>query len=148
MLYFEDFEVGQRWQLGSHSFDAEAIIRFAREFDPQPFHLPGAEGARSAFGGGLVASGWHTASVGMRLLVEGLLHQVATMGSPGVDELRWWVPVRPGDTVSLAIEVVEVRPSSKKPDRGAVTLRYALTNQRGEQVLTMKSAGIIARKPA
>jgi len=143
--YLEDIAVGERRQLGKKTIGREEIVAFAREFDPQPFHLDEAAAARSHFGG-LVASGWHTASVAMRLFVDGMVGEIASMGSPGVDELRWLAPLRPGDTVSLQTEIVAVEPSRSRPDRGSVRVRYELTNQRDELVLTMIGIGIIARR--
>lgn len=145
MRYLEDIAVGERRELGSKTFTREEILSFARDFDPQPFHLDDAAAARSHFGG-LVASGWHTASVAMRLFVDGMVGEIASMGSPGVDELRWLAPVRPGDTVSLQTEIVDVQPSRSRPDRGSVRVRYELRNQHGELVLTMIGIGIIARR--
>lgn len=145
MRYLEDIAVGERRQLGKKTIGREEIVAFAREFDPQPFHLDEAAAARSHFGG-LVASGWHTASVAMRLFVDGMVGEIASMGSPGVDELRWLAPLRPGDTVSLQTEIVAVEPSRSRPDRGSVRVRYELTNQRDELVLTMIGIGIIARR--
>ena len=145
MRYWEDIPVGEVHQLGSHTFTREEIVAFARQFDPQPFHLD-EEPARCSPFGGLVASGWHTASVCMRLLVVGLgLDGLASMGSPGVDTLRWLKPVRPGDTLTLRTEVVEKNPSSKL-DRGSVRTRHEAYNQRGELVLTMISIGLFARR--
>ncbi len=145
MRYLEDLVVGERHQLGDRTVTREEIVSFARDFDPQPFHLDEAAAARSHFGG-LVASGWHTASVAMRLFVDGMVGEIASMGSPGVDELRWLAPLRPGDTVSLQTEIVAVEPSRSRPDRGSVRVRYELTNQRGELVLTMIGIWIIARR--
>ena len=146
MRYFEDLAVGDRRQLGSHTVTQSEILEFARAFDPQPFHLDQDAAARSHFGG-IVASGWHTASLAMRLFVDGMVHEIATMGSPGVDELRWLAPVRPGDTLSLRTEIVDVTPSTSRPDRGSVRVRYDLRNQRDEQVLSMIGIGIIQRRP-
>jgi acyl dehydratase len=146
-LYFEDFHVGQRFSPGlRHTVTREAILRFASEFDPQPFHLDDAAARATPFGG-LVASGWHTASLAMKLMVQGLVQGVASLGSPGVDELRWLVPVRPDDTLELQVEVVAKKPSASRPDRGAVTLRCELYNQKNERVMTMQSPGIIRRRP-
>ncbi|MBI2895788.1 MAG: MaoC family dehydratase [Deltaproteobacteria bacterium] len=147
MLYFEDIVVGDRRELGSHTFSRDEIVEFARAFDPQPFHLDEAAAARSHFRG-LVASGWHTASVAMRLFVDGMAGQIATMGSPGVDELRWLGPVRPDDTVTLRTEILNATPSTSRSDRGSIRVRYELANQRGEVVLTMVGIGIIARRPS
>lgn len=144
MRYLEDLVVGETHDLGSKTFTREEILAFARDFDPQPFHLDEDAAARSHFGG-LVASGWHTASVAMRLFVDGMVGQIASMGSPGVDEIRWLAPVRPGDTVSLRTQILSVEPSRSRPDRGSVRVRYELRNQNAEVVLTMIGIGIIAR---
>ena len=144
MLYWEDLQAGATYELGSHVVGAEEIVEFARRFDPQPFHLD-EEAARQSLFGGLVASGWHSAAIGHRLLVDGFVGQVASMGSPGVEELKWLVPVRAGDTVSLRVTLEELRPSSK-PDRGYVRTRQELRNQRGELVMTMVGRGIVARR--
>jgi acyl dehydratase len=146
MRYLEDLTVGERRQLGRHTITEAEILEFARAFDPQPFHLDREAAARSHFGG-LVASGWHTASLAMRLFVMGMVEEIASMGSPGVDELRWLAPVRPGDTLSLRTEIVEVTPSTSRPDRGSVRVRYDLRNQSDEQVLSMIGIGIIRRRP-
>lgn len=147
MRYWEDIPVGEVRQLGSYTVTREEIVAFARQFDPQPFHVDEEAAQRSSFGG-LVASGWQTCGVCMRLLVEGFGSEgMASMGSPGVDELRWLRPVRPGDTLSLRTEVMEKTPSSSKPDRGSVRTRQELRNQRGELVLTMVGIGIFARRP-
>ncbi len=146
MLYWEDLQAGVVRELGSYTISAEEIVDFARKFDPQPFHLDEEAGKRTPFGG-LVASGWHTAAITMRLLVQGFVGDSSSMGSPGVDELRWLRPVRPGDTLSLRSEILEVRPSQSKPDRGTAKGRYELRNQHGELVLTMVSVGIFGRRP-
>src|SRR5579859_3157513 len=104
--YFEDFAVGHTLELGSYTITREEILAFARQFDPQPFHTD-EEQAKASLYGGLIASGWHTASIFMRLLVDGLLNDTASMGSPGVDELRWLRPVRPGDTLRARFTVRE-----------------------------------------
>ena len=147
MRYLEDISVGEAHQLGSYTVTEDGIVDFARAFDPQPFHVDRAAAARSHFGG-LVASGWHTASIAMRLFVDGMVGQIASLGSPGVDELRWLAPVRPGDTLSLRTEITAVTPSGSRPDRGSVKVRYELTNQKGELVCTMIGIGIILRRPA
>ena len=146
MLYLEDFKAGDTYRFGSHTFTREEIITFGRQYDPQPFHVDEAAAARSIYGG-LIASGWQTIGVTFRLAVEGLIHRVASMGSPGVDEVRWLKPVRPGDTITASAEVLEVRPSASKSDRGVVRVRYQAVNQRGEPVLTMVGAGLFARRP-
>lgn len=148
MVYWEDLRVGDSRQFGSHTFTREAIIDFARQFDPQPFHLDDEAAKRSPFGQ-LVASGWHTTAICMRLVVDGFgTEGMASMGSPGVDEIRWLKPVRPGDTLSLRTEIVELTPSRSKPDRGSVRMRYELRNQHGELVMTMIGIAIFSRRLA
>jgi acyl dehydratase len=121
-------------------------VAFARDWDPQPFHVDETAAAASIYGG-LIASGWHTACVFMRLFVEGLLGRAAALGSPGIDELRWLRPVRPGDTLEGRLEVLEVRPSRSKPDRGMVRLRSVLVNQDQEEVLTFIGNVLFRRRP-
>ncbi len=145
--YLEDLELGRTIDVGQVSVTAEDIVEFARKFDPQPFHVDEAAAQSSPFGG-LIASGWHTASLCMRLVVERLVDPATTLGSPGVDELRWLRPVRPGDTLTLRITPVEITPSRSKPDRGTARFRYEVTNQRGELVMTMIGLGMIRRRPA
>src|SRR5262249_51701040 len=135
-LYLQEFKVGDTFQFAPHTFTRDEIITFGRQYDPQPFHVDEAAASASIYGG-LIASGWQTVGVTFRLAVEGLIHRVASMGSPGVDEVRWLKPVRPGDTVTASGEVLEVRPSASKPDRGVIRVRYQAVNQRGETVLTM-----------
>ena len=146
-LYFEDFPVGMTYECGARSLSEEQIVGFAREFDPQPLHVD-REAAKASMFGGIIASGWHTASTAMRLQVDAVLSRSASLGSPGIDELRWLKPVRPGDTLSLKLEVLESRPSQSKPDRGSVKVKYALSNQRGELVMTMVGWGMFQRRPA
>ncbi|MGH7393338.1 MAG: MaoC family dehydratase [Candidatus Rokuibacteriota bacterium] len=146
-LYLDHFKPGDTQEFpGRYTFTREAIVAFAREYDPQPFHVDEAAATRSIYGG-LIASGWQTVGVTFRLAVDGLINRTASMGSPGVDEVRWLKPVRPGDTVKVRLEVLEVRPSQSKPDRGLVRVRYETSNQRGEVVLTMVGLGLFARRP-
>jgi acyl dehydratase len=145
--YLDDFKPGDALEFpGSHTFTRDEIVAFARQYDPQPFHLD-EEAAKRSIYGGLIASGWQTVGVTFRLAVEGLIGRTASMGSPGVDEIRWLRPVRPGDTVRVRAEVLEVRPSQSRPDRGIIRVRYETTNQRGETVLTMVGMGLFARRP-
>jgi len=144
--YFENIEPGAVLQLGSRTVTAEEIVAFAREFDPQPFHIDPEAASHSIFGG-LIASGWHICAMTMRLLVEQYLSRAASLGSPGVDQIRWLRPVRPGDTITAQVVVLETRPSQSKPDRGAVKLRTEVTNQQGELVMTMENTGLMARRP-
>lgn len=145
LLHLDDFEAGQVYELGDHRFSKDEILKFAQDFDPQPFHIDEAAAAASNYGG-LIASGWHTGSVFMRLLVDGLLHRCAGMGSPGVDEMRWLAPVRPGDSLSARLEVDEVRPSKSKPDRGFVVTRGVLSNQDGDEVFSLRAPFMLRRR--
>lgn len=144
--YFEDFHPGQTLELGSVHITAEQIVAFAEQFDPQPFHTD-PERARSTAFGGLVASGWQTAGLFMRLYVDGWLRHTISMGSPGVDELRWPHPVRPGDTLSARATFVECRVSRSRPDRGIVRTHGELFNQDGTPVLSLLSTGFFGRRP-
>jgi acyl dehydratase len=146
VLYLDDFEPGQVIELGSRSVSKDEIIAYARQFDPQPFHIDEQAAAKSIYGG-LIASGWHTVSLFMRLLVDGLLSRTASMGSPGVDEVRWLKPVRPGDRLSARGIVEEVIPSGSKPDRGLLRITYEMSNQDGEKVLSIKGLGMFGRRP-
>ncbi len=146
MRYFEDFKVGDSFDLGSRSVTKDEILDFARQFDPQPFHIDEVL-AKDSIYGGLIASGWHTASMTMRLLADGILVDAAGMGSPGLDELRWLKPVRPDDTLSARMEVLSARASESKPDRGVVNSLIQVTNQKGETVLTWKAIGMYRRRP-
>ena len=146
-LYFEDFEEGQVFELGERTLTQDEIVAFAREYDPQPFHVDEEAAEKSAFGG-LIASGWHTAVVFMRLYVDAVLSRAASMGSPGVEELRWLRPVRPGDALSAALTVLEAVPSSSNPRRGTVYFVSEVRNGRGEKVMTMKARGLFARRSA
>jgi acyl dehydratase len=156
MRYFEDLEVGERFEVGHHTFTAENIKSFAERFDPQPFHLDEAAAERSHFGR-LCASGWHTAAMWMRLMVEhrrrddeAMLARgepVAELGpSPGFRELKWIKPVYVGDTISYASEVVALRPSQSRPGWGLMTLRSTGTNQSGDLVLSFQSAAFVQRR--
>jgi acyl dehydratase len=146
MRYFEDFQVGQVHELGSYVVSREEILAFARQYDPQPFHLDDEAGRQSIFGS-IIASGWQTAAICHRLLVESLLKSSASMGSPGLDELRWLLPVKPGDTISASIEVLAVTPSRSKPDRGSLKTRMEVRNQRGEVVMTETASVLFRRRP-
>ena len=132
--YLEDFAVGQTFGSGRLRIDGDRTIAFATEFDPQPFHLDEAAARRSIFGG-LTASGWHTAAVTMRLLVESELRPAGGIIGAGLDECRWPRPVRPGDELHIECEVIDVRPSKSRPDQGLIKLRTTTLNQRGQAVL-------------
>ena len=147
MRYFEDFKPGDVIELGSRTITKEAILAFAREFDPQVFHTD-EEAARHTIFGGLIASGWHTGSLMMRLLYDGVIKDTISLGSPGFDELRWLKPVRPGDTLSGRMTVTESIPSRSKPDRGIVRSLMEMRNQHGEVVLTIHGMSLLGRRPA
>jgi acyl dehydratase len=146
MLYLEDFAVGQKFASRRLKVDAERIKSFAAEFDPQPFHLDDAA-ARSTIFGGLAASGWHTAAMTMRLLVESELKPAGGIVGAGFDEFRWPRPVRPGDELHLDIEVMEVRPSKSRPDQGLIKLRTTTVNQNGEPVQVSVGNLVVPRRP-
>ncbi len=133
MRYLEDFTPGQKFGSGRARVDAARIKSFAAEFDPQPFHLD-EEAARGSLFGGLAASGWHTAALTMRLLVESEVKPAGGIVGAGFDEFRWPRPVRPGDELTIEAEVLEVRPSKSQPDKGIVKLRTTTLNQKGEPV--------------
>ena len=147
MLYFEDFPPGDVRESPARTLTRDEILTFARQFDPQPFHLDDEAAKRSIFGG-LLASGWHTCAIYMRLMWETFLKDTASLGSPGVDEIRWVKPVRPGDTLRVRFTVVEAVPSRSKPDRGIVRVLSEVFNQHGEIVMTMRGLGMYARRPA
>lgn len=134
LRYFEDYVPGATYPCGNIDVDQDSIVSFAKAFDPQPFHVDPAAAAGGAFGG-LIASGWHTASVVMRLLVDNYLSAEASLGSAGVDEIRWPYPVRPGDTLRVRATVVEARRSLSKPDRGIVRTLAEAVNQDGRTVM-------------
>ena len=144
--YFEDFEAGQVLELGSHTVTEDEIVEFARRWDPQPFHVDPEAAAGSVFGG-LIASGWHTGAMWMRLYVDSVLGSAASQGSPGIEELRWLAPVRPGDTLHGRLTVLETTSSDRRPDRGTVRIRGEMVNQDGVTVLSMVSRGHFGRRP-
>jgi acyl dehydratase len=145
--YFEDFEIGKAIEVGSRTVSEEEILDFARKFDPQPFHVDREAAAKSIYGG-IIASGWHTCGVMMRLMVDGFLREAASLGSPGIDEIRWIKPVRGGDTLHVTTTALEARPSSSKPDRGIIVTLWQARNQHGELVATVKGMGLFQRRPA
>ena len=143
--YWEDFEVGQVRQLGSLSPTREDIIAFASQFDPQPFHLDD-EAARASVFGGLCASGWHTCALAMRLMVTHFLHETSSLGSPGLESLKWLKPVFPDDTLRLQVTVLETKPMGKRPDVGMTRNLWEMFNQHGEKVLHMEGWGMFRRR--
>lgn len=142
--YLEDLQVGQQFTSASHRIDAAQIVAFARQFDPQPFHLDAAAAVDSFFKG-LVASGWHTGAITMKLLVEGEL-QIAGGMIGGGGELVWPNATRPGDTLQVHSEVMAIAPSRSKPDRGTITLRSETRNQRGEVVQVLTARLVVPRR--
>ena len=145
--YWEDYQIGAKYPLGSTSFTDEEIVEFARQFDPQSFHVDPVAAKESMFGG-LIASGWHVASKLMRLFVDNYVDRRTTLGSPGLDELRWLKPVRPGDTLTAWVECADKVPSRSRRDMGIIHEHWRATNQKGELVLTVKGINMVRRKPA
>ena len=140
--YFEDYIPGSVFEYGTVTVSEADIIDFGRRFDPQPFHTTPAAAARGPFGG-LIASGWHTASLVMRLFVDHYLSKVASLGSPGVDELRWTRPVRPGDSLRIRVSILDARRSRSKPDRGIVWTLVEVLNQNQEVVMSLKAMNLL-----
>lgn len=145
MRYWEDFAVGDEFELGTTKVTAEAIVEFARQWDPQPFHLDDELAAATPYGG-LIASGWHTASIFMRMYVDAVLLDSSGQGGSGLHELRWLKPVRPGDTLSGRATVTEVRASSRRPERGTVEFVWELRDQEGDVVLRMLGSNLFGRR--
>jgi len=146
LRYFEDFTVGETIDCGRRTVTKEEIVAFAKDFDPQPFHVDEAAAARSRYGG-LIASGWHSCCLCMRLAVDAVLGDAANMGSPGMDKIRFLKPLRPGDTINAKLRVVEATPSRSKPDRGRLTFAFELYNQSGELIMDMTAMAIFHRRP-
>lgn len=147
MRYFEDFGEGQVFELGEETVSEEEVLEFARRFDPQPFHID-RQAAKATMFGGLIASGWHTGSIYMGLMVRGLLADSSSLGSAGIDEMRWLKPVRPGDRLRARLTVTAVKSSERHPQRGTVFTLGELFNQTGERVMFVRSSGMFARRPA
>lgn len=145
--WLEDYVAGDVHEFGSIAVEEAEVLAFGRRFDPQVFHTDPEAAARSEYGG-LIASGWHTAGLMMRLYADHYLSHVATLVSPGVDELRWLLPVRPGDVLSIRVTVEEARQSRSKPDRGIVRSSVAVLNQRGETVMTVTARNFLLCRPA
>lgn len=147
MTYFEDLTVGEERAFGTYEVTRDEIVEFAEQYDPQPMHVDEAAAAESMFGE-IVASGWHVAAMCMRLLVENVLAESEAMGSPGVDELRWHEPVRPGDELTVETEILEKRPSESRPDRGTVSVDVRMHNGDGTLVMSMEAIVFWARREA
>ena len=145
-MWFDDFRPGQVWETAGATITEPQILDFAMQWDPQPFHLDVEAAAGTSFRG-LIASGWQTALIGFRLMLALGIFDRCSMGSPGLESLKWLKPVRPGDTLRGRLEVVETRPSRSKPDRGSMVADYAVSNQRGETVMTWRCVHILARRP-
>jgi acyl dehydratase len=143
--YFEDFHPGQEIDLGTRTVSEEEIVAFATQFDPQPFHVD-REAAGASIYGSVIASGWHTCSMMMRMVVDGLMARASSMGSPGLDNVRWLKPVRAGDTLHVRYHTREVKASNTRPDRGVVWSKWIATNQHGEEVCTIEGMGMFARR--
>lgn len=144
--YFEDYIVGNVHRFGQVAVEEAEVIAFAKRFDPQSFHTD-VEAARHGPFGGLIASGWHTAGLMMRLLADHFLSSVASLGSPGIDELRWLKPVRPGDVLSLQVTIRAATPSRSKPDRGMVRTFIEVINQTDAVVMTLVAMVLVGRRP-
>jgi acyl dehydratase len=140
--YFEDFEVGGELDCGTRKVTKAEIIAFAREFDPQPFHIDEAAAAKSHFGG-IVASGWHTCSICMRLAVDAVLGDSASMGSPGVEKLRWLKPLRADSTVRAKVKLLDKKPSESRPDRGRMLVVFELFDEKSSELLMDMTANVI-----
>ena len=145
-LYYEDIEVGEVRELGSYCMAKDEIMEFAEQYDPQPIHTNEAAACDSIHGG-IIASGWYTASVCMRLLVSGFLNDTMSMGSFGLDELRWSTPVRPGDTISARNEIIDKRESSSRNDRGYIQNELVAHTQNNEEVVFWRATNIFGKRP-
>ena len=145
--YFEDYIVGVEQEVGRVDISEAEIIDFANKYDPQDFHTDPEKAAAGPFGG-LIASGWHTIAVVMRLLVDRYLDSISSLGSPGIDELRWLAPVRPGDKLTVQAKVLQARRSNSKPDRGLIHTSVKVLNQDGIMVMTMKAVNVVRCRQA
>ena len=145
MRFFEDLEIGQRRELGSFTFTAELIKKFATQFDPQRFHLD-EEAAKRSMLGGLSGSGWHLCSIIMRMMFDGFIGRTASLGSPGVNEVRWLAPFRPGDDLTLDIDVTEARVSQSRPQTGIVTFHGVVRNAAGLALCEIVTPIIVKRR--
>lgn len=147
MRYWEDFRVGEVTELGPVEVTEAEILEFAGRYDPQPFHVDSGAAKASPFGG-LIASGWHTTAIFMGMFVRGILLDSASLGSPGVEEIRWTAPVRPGDRLSARVTIVDSQPSATNPNRGTVITANDVRNQDGVVVMSLRARGFFARRPA
>jgi acyl dehydratase len=143
--FWEDFPVGDVRDFGAQPVTREAVLEFARQFDPQPFHVD-EDAARESLFGGLCASGWHTCAMAMRMMCDGYLLDSASLGSPGIDRLRWLQPVFPGDTLRMRMTVLAARPMASRPTVGLVQSLWEVRNQHDAPVLTMEGWGMFRRR--
>jgi len=146
-LAFEDFQVGRVFEFGGRHVDRDEVLAFAAAYDPQPFHLD-EEAANASVLGGLSASGWHTCAMTMRMMCDGYLLNSTSQGSPGLDNIRWLKPVRPGDTLSVRMSILEARTSKNRPQIGLVRSQWEVRNQHGDTVMTMEGWGMFGRREA
>jgi acyl dehydratase len=147
MIYFEDLEVGAETYFGSYEVTRDEVLKFARKYDPQPFHVSDEEAAKTHFGR-LAASGWHTAAMTMAVIARHVVrHEQAGLGSPGIDELRWTKPVYPGDTLHVTGTIIDKRESRSRPDMGSFRTHTVVTNQDGVPVMNFTSIVLIRRRP-
>ena len=147
LLYFEDFPAGEVVEYGDMEVSAVRIKAFAEQFDPQPFHLD-ENAARDSVAGGLIASGWHTAAMLMRMNCDHFLNRSTSQGGPGIDEVNWLKPVRPGDRLRVRRTTVNARPSASRPRLGLVEFLFEVLNQKGEIAMTQKNVILFTRRPA
>jgi acyl dehydratase len=145
MRHFEDFKVGEVTEIGPVSVSEEEIVEFASRYDPQPFHID-PEAAQASPFGGLIASGWHTTALFMGMFVRAILLDSASLGSPGVEEIRWTAPVRPGDKLTGRVTVTDVQPSERNANRGTVFTTSEVFNQDGTLVMSLNARGFFARR--
>ncbi len=143
--FWEDLPVGSVVEVGSLTVDRDEVIAFASKYDPQPFHLDEAAAAKSMFGK-LSASGWHTCAMAMGLMVRNFLHESSSLGSPGMEKVKWLKPVYPGDTLTLRQRIIESRPMNSRPDVGLTRTQWEMFNQDGDQVLLMDGYGMFRRR--
>jgi acyl dehydratase len=146
LLYLEDFKVGDVFEASGPILSEADMIEFSRRYDPQVFHVD-QQGAKESIYGGIIASGWQTVAYCMRMICDAYLLRAASLGSPGMNEIRWLKPVRPGDSLRMRMTVKEVRPSQSKPDRGVVLHQWDTFNQQDELIMTMSGYGMFRRKP-
>jgi acyl dehydratase len=147
VLHYEDFPVGEVVEFGDRLVTADEIVAFAKDWDPQPFHLD-AEAAKNSQIGELIASGWHSGAMLIRMMCDAYLLESASEGAPGIDEIRWLKPVRPGDRLRARRTTVSARPSRSRPQIGVIEFHHELSNQNGETVLTMRGPSFIRRREA